>query len=122
MQSFVFGATSAWQHHFWLQPAPEQASVAQSSIAATGTSLFHMSAGQRKLKGLLASSFLGLQFLRPPHTASVLGASEISPDSSLDTEEINFVSCTFIVFYRSTSRHKRTDALIPVCITTDLNV
>lgn len=73
MQSFVFGATSAWQHHFWSPPAPERASMARSSIAATGTSLSHVSAEQKKLKGLLASRFPGLQFLRPPHTASVLG-------------------------------------------------
>ena len=44
-----------------------------------------------KRKGLMASSFPGLQFLRPPHTTSELGAPEISPVSSLDTEETNCV-------------------------------
>lgn len=78
--------------------------------------------GQKKLKGLLAPTFPGSQLLRPPHTASVLAAPEISPVSSLDTEKINFASCIFIVFDHSTSRHRRTDAVIPVCITTDLNV
>lgn len=61
------------------------------------------------------------QLLRSPHSLCA-GSTTHQPISSLGAEEINLVSCILIVFYHSTSRHKRTDGLTPVNIRIDFQV